>query len=239
MNKELSLKVNIFGAWSGVVYMLALFVGWWVVGGFFPPHSPSNTAEEVAIFYQENGLKIKVGLILVMLGTGFFLPFTATIADFVSKFEGRVGPLTHTTLLAGFGNAVLTFYPPMWWLINAFRPNKSTELMLILNDAAWLQFIGGIGLFLPIFIVIAFVALKDESPDPVFPRWFGYLSIWVFLLFLPDQLLFFFTSGPFAWNGIVGYWIPVFIFGTWFITIACLMRRKLIAELRATSNYQI
>ena len=80
------------------------------------------------------------------------------------------------------------------------------------------------------------VALADTSENPVFPRWFGYQSIMTFLLLVPDQMLFFFKTGPFAWNGLLGFWIPLTALGSWFITIFILMRRTLLQEMRTSEG---
>ena len=53
--------------------------------------------------------------------------------------------------------------------------------------------------------------------------------------FLPDQLLFFFKTGPFAWNGALGFWVPLTVFCGWFISIFVLMRRALAAEATASA----
>jgi hypothetical protein len=39
------------------------------------------------------------------------------------------------------------------------------------------------------------------------PRWVGFANIWIAILFLPGALLPFFHSGPFSWNGIIGFWL--------------------------------
>jgi len=54
----------------------------------------------------------------------------------------------------------------------------------------------------------------------VFPRWCGYANGWMALTIIPDQLLFFFHRGPFAWNGIFGVWVPVVVFSGFFIAIS-------------------
>jgi hypothetical protein len=82
-------------------------------------------------------------------------------------------------------------------------------------------------------IAIAIAAFIDKSPDPVFPRWAGYFNLMVVMLILPDQLLFFFHSGPWSWNGLFGLWIPVTLFGGWFLVTFFLMRA---AVLRAKRN---
>lgn len=75
-------------------------------------------------------------------------------------------------------------------------------------------------------LAIALCILRDDSSDPLFPRWAGYFNIWVFLLFLPSLLTYFFKTGPFAWNGLFVWWIPLAVFGTWFIVMTVLMLRS-------------
>ncbi|EHB58090.1 hypothetical protein MycrhDRAFT_0526 [Mycolicibacterium rhodesiae JS60] len=230
-NEAIIRKTNVVGAWCGVVYVALLLFGWWVVGGFFPLHRPGADAGEIATFFREDVVGIRLGMVIVMWGAAVFLPFTATIADFVARFEGRNGPLTRIMTMAGYANAMLTFYPPLWWIIASWRVDeRAADTTRLLNDIAWLQFIGGLSLIMPMFVVLAVVALGDKSERPVFPRWFGYQSIMTFALFLPDQMLFFFKSGPFAWNGVLGFWIPLTVFCSWFIAIFVLMRRALSRE---------
>jgi hypothetical protein len=50
-----------------------------------------------------------------------------------------------------------------------------------------------------------------------------------FLLCLPDQLLFFFKTGPFAWNGLLGFGVPATVSSTWFISVAYFIRRSVLA----------
>ena len=237
MHESVVRRTKLFGAWCGVAYIAVLLVGWLAVGGFFPLHRPSAGADEIATFFRDHGIRIRLGMVIVMWGAALFIPFTATMADFVARFEGRNGPLTRMMTLAGYSNAMLTFYPPLWWIVNAYRAQqRSADLTYLLNDVAWLQFIGGVSLIMPMYGVVAVVALADTSENPVFPRWFGYQSIMTFLLLVPDQMLFFFKTGPFAWNGLIGFWIPLTALGSWFITIFILMRRTLLQEMRTSEG---
>ena len=67
----------------------------------------------------------------------------------------------------------------------------AAELTYLLNDIAWLQFLGGLSLVMPMFVVIPVLAFWDKSPQPVFPRWVGFFNLWLFVLVLPGQLMFF------------------------------------------------
>jgi hypothetical protein len=51
-----------------------------------------------------------------------------------------------------------------------------------------------------------------------------------FALFLPDQLLFFFKTGPFAWNGLFAFWVPLSVFGGWFFMVSYLIRRDVLRQ---------
>ena len=46
----------------------------------------------------------------------------------------------------------------------------------------------------------------------------------------------FFKTGPFAWNGVLGFWVPLTVFCGWFISIFILMRRALVAEKHDTGE---
>lgn len=233
MNDKVMRNTNLFGAWCGVAYCVLLFIGWWLVGGFFPLHDPAAGEAEIAAFFRDDVTGIRIGMVIVMWGAAVFLPFTATMADYVARFEGREGPLTRTMTLAGYANAMLTFYPPLWWIANTWRSDTRSDAMIhLLNDVAWLQFIGGLALVMPMFIVLAVVAFCDKSAHPVFPRLSGYFSLMTFTLFLPDQLLFFFKSGPFAWNGLFAFWIPLTVFCSWFLMVFYLIRRSILRESR-------
>jgi len=231
MDETVIRKVNLAGAWCGVGYVIFLLVGWWVVGGFFPLQSPSESAAQIAAFFRGNTVAIRLGMVIVMWGAALFIPFTATIADYVAKIEGRSGPLAKTFLLSGYANAMLTFYPPLIWIANTFRAaERPDDMIFMFNDLAWLQFVGGLALIMPMFVVIAFVAFNDTSRAPVFPRWCGWASVMTFLLFLPDQMLFFFKSGPFAWNGLFAFWVPLAVFCGWFFMMVYLIRRHILGE---------
>lgn len=226
MNEALTRKINLFGAWCGILYLALLFIGWFFIAGFFPLIKPSAGAKEIADMFRNNTTGIRVGMIIVMWCAAIFLPFTAAVADYVSRIEGRNGPLTRIVTMAGFGNAMLTFYPPMYWLTAAFRPNeRSIDLTYLLNDIGWLQFIGGLSVVMPMFIAVGLCALNDKSANPVFPRWTAFACFLGFVLMLPDQLLFFFQSGPFAWNGLIAFWVPVPIFCLLFIMFFYFLRR--------------
>jgi hypothetical protein len=223
MNPNVKSKIQMLGAWCAIGYIGCAVVGWAVIAGFlFPPTPPSNTAEQIAALFQTDFTRIRIGMVVVMIAALVMIPFAAVMSEFISRVEGGAGVLTYTFLLGSAGCMVLTFYPAIWWLVAAFRPDRDAGLIYLMNDMAWLQFLGGITMYLAMPFAVAAAAFFDESPDPVFPRWAAFVNIFLVLITVPDQLVFFFHKGPFAWNGLFGLWLPIVGFGGfWVVNFFC------------------
>jgi hypothetical protein len=230
MNPATHSSIRMFGVWCGPLYVLGLLLGWWIIAGFLPAPPPTTGVEQIAATFQEDATRIRIGMVVLMYCAMIFMPFAAAITHFMGRIEGSPGVLSYTALLGGAGNMVLTFYPAIWWLVAAYRPERAAELIYLFNDLAWLQFIGGVSMFDALPLAIAVAAFCDKSANPVFPRWAGYFNVMVVLLILPDQLVFFFHSGSFAWNGLFGLWIPLVLFGLWFLVTFWLMRQAVLRE---------
>ena len=226
MDPTWNRRIELFAAWSALLYIGLLFVGWWPVAGFFPLHKPSASAAEIATLYAGHEFRIRLGMVIIMWAAAFYIPFGALVAQHVARIEGRARILTYTVIMASFANAMLTFYPPMWWIVATFRGiERGAELIQLLNDAAWIQFLGALSLAIPINLVVGLAAFMDKREQPVFPRWVGFFNLWVFTLLLPSQMIYFFHTGPFAWNGIIAIGIPLSVFAAWFPVMFVYLRR--------------
>jgi len=223
-------RIQMFGVWCGIAYLAALFIGWGAIAGFLPPTPPSAGAAQIAALYHSDYTRIRIGMLMVMLAALIFIPFAAVMSQFIARIEGTAGVLTYTFLLGAAGNMALTFYPAIWWLTAAFRPDRRDELIYLMNDMSWLQFLGGVTVYLAMPLSVMVASLCDKSAQPAFPRWCGYTNGWLALTLLPDQLLFFFYKGPFAWNGLFGIWIPVVVFSGFFIVNFVVLRQAVQRE---------
>jgi hypothetical protein len=61
----------------------------------------------------------------------------------------------------------------------------------------------------------------------VFPRWIGYVNIWLVLLTLPSFALYFFKTGPLAWDGMFVFWIPLTALAIWTVSMTLTMVRAI------------
>jgi hypothetical protein len=64
--------------WSGVVFAASLGTGL-LIAGFLPPPSPSNSAELVAQTFGNDQNRIRAGMILMLVGAPFLVPFVVVL----------------------------------------------------------------------------------------------------------------------------------------------------------------
>lgn len=223
-------KIQMLGLWMGAGYMATILVGWALIAGFVPPPPPTTSVEQVTALFQSDYTRIRIGMVFVMLSAFLFCPFAAVLSQVLARIEDGAGVLSYTALMGSIGNMVLTFYPAIWWLVAAYRPDRAPDLIYLMNDMAWLQFIGGLTIYLGMPFGVGVAAFCDTSPTPAFPRWFGWYTVLITLLMFPDQLLFFFHTGPFTWSGIFAMWLPVGVFTTWIILLFVLLRKDVLRE---------
>lgn len=208
MNEKTKLGLHLFCVWSGVIFVVLLSLALILLAQFFPPPSPAMNAGEVVSMFADSLTGIRVAMILVMISAGFYMVSMIVVAHYVGVIEQGVGVLTLIVALAGAVNFVAFSLPSLWWLTAAFRLESIPEMMQLLTDMGWLTFLGWASPTMFLMFAVAVAAFVDTRKTPLFPRWFGYFNIWALTMFLPGQLIFFFKEGVFAWDGLVGFWLP-------------------------------
>lgn len=222
-------RIGILCGWGFVT----LFGVGFILAGFIPPPSPSLGADDVAALYQANPTRIQIGMVIVMFGAALMVPFVAVISVQMRRMTGLSRVPYLLQLGAGSAGCLLLLLPPMLIAIAAFRPERDREILFLLHDVSWLMFLTPFPLAFVQNVAIATGIFLDKSPRPVFPRWVAYLNIWVALSFAPGATAFFFKSGPFAWNGVFVYWIPVAAAFIWYASMSIVLTRA-VRESRAT-----
>lgn len=219
----MSLRNQLLCAWCGPLFLGLFGLGYWVCARYLPPHSPDASAEAIAAIFQSQASMIRVGQVLLQIASAFTVPFAAVISIQLMRIEGRQPVLAYSQLGSGIVAAVFLLLPTLIWCAVAFRPERSPELTQFGNDLAWIIFLMTFAPACVQLLMIGLAILGDKSKTPVFPRWSGYLNLWVSVSFLPAGLIPFFKTGPFAWDGVFGFWVPAVAFFAWIIVMTMLL----------------
>ena len=217
---------------TGIPSALIFFAGMLLMT-FLPPVSPALDAEAVATLYREHATAIRAGAILIIISSMPAITFYAAISIQLRQLEGQARPIASIAqAIAGAANIQFFIFPGLLFVVASFRPERSPELLQTLNDLAFLVTI----LPWPITCVQALICgvaiLAHSDRNPVFPRWVGFFNLWVAVLFLPGALIPFFKTGPFAWNGLLAFWVPATMFGAWFVVMQIMLGRAIEREVQ-------
>lgn len=209
--------------YSGVVFLILFALGWVVIGGLLPPIEPTASATEVATFYQTDTWKIKLGLILAALSVAFYFPWVTALSIHLRRIEGNTPHMAWTQLASGCMGAIIIYLALFFWLAATYRPDRDPQITYLINDLGWLIFTTTVAPFLIQFIALGLGLLNDKSAKPVLPHWLGFYCLVSGSLFLPAAFIFFFKTGPFAWDGLITFWLPVTDFFVWMVVMTVYM----------------
>lgn len=225
---DISIRNQTVALWCAPIALVFFGLALVNLAKFVPPPAPTLTADEVATLFRANSTGICIGMMLFLFSGSLLAPITAVYSLQIKRIEGRASILTYTQLIVGTLALVLFIPPAIIWCAAAYRPERAAEDILMLNDLGWFFFIMTVPPGVIQVIVLGVAILQDKRRQPLFPRWVGYFNLWCALLLAPGILVSLFKTGPFAWNGIIAFWIPLPIFGGWWILmfIMCLKAIK-------------
>lgn len=183
-----------------------------------PTLPPSWTATQIAAHYREYSTGILAGAVLIMFSSMMVATFSGILCCYIKKTEGEFTPITYSFLAISAWGWGSFFMSGIAFSVAAFRPENSDETIRVLSDLAiMLLIIPGIVQVLQSGLLA--VATFNQKPGvEIFPRWYGYFNAFVAAVNIPAATVALFKIGPFAWNGVLGYWVELILFGPWFYT---------------------
>lgn len=197
--------------------LVTMAVGFILLAGFIPTRSPGESAVQTAQFIFENRDRIRWGMIVSMFSASLLMPLFAAMAVQMRRIEGRHSALAFIQLALGAILVLEFIYLLFFWQTATFRVDRAPELVQLLNDMAWIPFVGLTSTAVLQVASFGIAILLDKRERPIFPRWLGYYNLWVALMFTPGTFNVFFKDGPLAWNGIIAWYIPLAVFATYLV----------------------
>ena len=223
----MSKRIQMMCAWSGLAFAVLYGVAFVVIARFIPPPSPSWSAERIDALFVNHTMSIRIGMVLSIIFVTLLFPYFTFISVQIARIERSERGAPPVMAIMQFGAAILliVFFVlcSMLWITATFRAELEPSVTRMLSDFGWLSFV----MVFPGYVLqlgcIGVASLMDRSADPIWPRWAGYLNLWVALGGAGGGIAVFFKSGPFAWNGIVGIYIPLGAFAIWLPIMTYLM----------------
>ncbi|MEU4658412.1 hypothetical protein AB0G32_31540 [Streptomyces sp. NPDC023723] len=234
MDEKLKFRFYRLSVWCGAAVAVANTLAFSVIGKLTPPVAPTDSAATVTQFMTDNRTGILWAVVLMGVVVPLFYPFAVITSLQMRRIEGGWGLLSMIQLTTAVVAPTGWLYPLAVLATAAYRPERDPELIRLLSDQFWLTYVGVAVIFVVNVASIGIAALIDRGPEPVFPRWFGWLNLVLAVLFLPGVFVYVVTDGPFAWNGTYAMYIPTVAFVIWKVSMIVVLLRAVKTEERQT-----
>lgn len=208
--------------WSIPVFYTAFGLIFVVMGGIMPPQLPTASPEDIVAYFARPELGMGMALLSMTLG---FASMSSGVIVVQMKRMGGVSPVLAYAYLAALAVAGVPgcLFPGFVFAAGAFRPEYDASIQVMLYDLGFLSFVGSLGCFLVQYLVFAIAIFLDRRA--IFPRWLGYVTIWALITEFIAIPIWITRTGPFAWNGLLSFWLGTAIFVGWeFSLCVCLYR---------------
>ncbi|EID09200.1 hypothetical protein [Mycolicibacterium phlei] len=225
-----NIKAQWVSLWTGPAVGAVLLVALLAFPGFWPPMSPQLPAEQVAAFYAENTAWIRFSQVTFNLCGIMILPFFMVIVVQMKRMKTQSHVFAYCYLTAVVSGATIFALSNIFFLVAAFRPDRSPELVMLLNDLAWIVFIAPVGMVLTQFVLLALAVYFDDGPDPVFPRWVSHYSLATGIAMIPAVGAAVFQTGLLAWDGLLAFWLRNGAFAAFVVVMFFVLRRAVLRQ---------
>ena len=214
--------------WTMVVFYQLFGLLFFVVTPTQPPPKPWWEPARVVQWFGDNHDRLLIGFAFVFIISGMTAIMNALIAYSMRRMSvSRAFAYSYLVIYA------LSTLPGMLLLgialtVGAMRPDRDPALICWLYDLSFLSFSGTMGVFLVGSLLWMIAILLDENR--VFPKWFGYFNLCNALTEVVVAPAWIFKEGPFAWNGVISWWLQVFVFATYTVVFITLLRKMILRE---------
>lgn len=203
--------------WSCLVVVVSVGVAGALLMSYIPPPSPAMSADEFLEFVRTHRTGILAGGAVAVLLWSFWTTWPVPIIVLIRRME-RAPLVTYASVaLLGSTSAIITMIA-VGWSIMAFRAENAL-IVQAFNDFAFYMFLYTWPPFGLWMVLIAVAIFRDINPEPTFPRWVAYYNLMAAWLMAPATLIGFFKTGPFAYDGLLSFWLFVLEFLTWMVVM--------------------
>lgn len=213
--------------WTVPAFVLLWVFAFLYFPGFVDPMSPAMTAEEVAAFYRDPDKlsRIRYSMIVFNWFCLGMIPMLALIMLQMRRMAHRTPIFSFSFFGCMAGGPTLFLIANLFWLLAAFRPERSPALIQAFNDLAWVTFTGGVGFLIAQSVVLALAIFTDHQAKPVFRRWVAYFNLAVAVALLPASFVGLAMDGVMAWDGLLPFWVKNAAIALWILVMWQVVRQ--------------
>lgn len=221
--------------WWGIALAVAYALALIFLLQQVPTKNPAWSAEEIAQWYAANQTKITWGAVICGWSGAFMMPILTVIAVQMARVETDGWKIwSALSLVSGAMMSLFLALPPIFFGVAAYTaPRKDSEVTALMHELATLTLTSTDQYYIFMWVGVTVICLRPATQlvkhNP-FPRWWGWGSLWITIMFEAGAVAFIPRSGPFAWNGLLVFWSPLTLFAVWITVQSVLTFRAIRAQ---------
>ena len=225
--------------WTLPAVALIWISAFFLFPGFLHPMSPTMSAEEVAGFYRDEAARIRYSMILFnWFGVGL-VPVVVLLALQVRRMAHRTPILSYSLIACAGGPPALFLIANMFWLLGAFRPDRAPDLTMLFNDLAWITFSVMVSYLIAQCLLLALAIYWDRNETPVFRPWVAHFNVATAVALMPAAFTALALDGPFAWDGLLSFWLKNIAIATWIIVMGVVLGQTIMRQRRSAEQVSV
>lgn len=223
--------------WTLPVVTIIWVSAFFLFPGFVHPMSPAMSADDVAAFYRdgENLPRIRYSMIVFNWFCVGMVPILMVLAMQIRRMAHRTPIFSYCVIGCAAGGPTLFLVANLFWIIAAFRPDRGPELTRMFNDLAWVTFTTAVPFLIAQSVFVAIAIYCDRQQRPVFARWVAHFNLVIAAALAPAAFTALAHSGPFAWDGLLSFWVKNIAIAAW-IAVMCAVLIRTVGRRRAEST---
>lgn len=218
-------RIQIWCIWCAPAATVLYILAFWGIAGYVPPTAPGISTADLVSFYASHRDAIRLGQLLGMIFCILYIPWYAVLSAQIARIEKGFPILALIQFGGGLVLVVYFLFCGLLWNIAAYRPELHPELLRLIHDASWLGFVMIFPEYTLQLVVIAVAGFMDKREQPLLPRWACYYNLWAAATGFGGGMATFFKTGPFAYNGLFAFWMPVAFYVLWLCIMVPLLLR--------------
>ncbi len=225
--------------WTLPAVALIWISAFFLFPGFLHPMSPTMSAAEVAGFYRDEAARIRYSMILFnWFGVGL-VPVVVLLALQVRRMAHRTPILSYSLIACAGGPPALFLIANMFWLLGAFRPDRAPELTMLFNDLAWITFSVMVSYLIAQCLLLALAIYWDRNDTRVFRPWVAHFNVATAVALMPAAFTALALDGPFAWDGLLSFWLKNIAIATWIVVMGVVLGRTIMRQRRGAEQVTV
>jgi hypothetical protein len=218
-------QIQRWACWCAPIFTLLVLIGWFGMAQGAAPVPADWSAADTQAWFVAHQTMTAIGCTIFLVATIFLCFWICQLSVMLVPLEGGAPVLSMSQAAGGISVVALVVLSCCLWIGAGYRAHASPDIAVLYNDASWFGFLLGWVMLAVQMLATGLAGLAARGSW--LPRSWSWLTLAGLIPLAMANGPAFVTSGPFAFHGVLGYYVPMIVWGIWLNGTTYFMLRQL------------